>query len=173
MFLSQPGAFVSREGYILTIWQAAVLSVARKHPRALHQSWAGSCLKALGSLCKERLERLHHEGRIMQKQWYQETAERCRKAAIKKTAQSISLLMGEKDQSFSLHGLLPSLLLVFNFYRQANWRQLEGRRQNLAQKAGPGAVFCWAVLVMVGSSLLLHGTQGCETARWRGVGRES
>lgn len=107
-----------------------------------------------------------------EREW-KEKKGRCRKAAIKKTAQSISLLMGEKDQSFSLHGLLPSLLLVFNSYRQANWRQLEGRRQNLAQKAGPGAVFCWAVLVMVGSSLLLHGTQGCETARWRGVGRES
>lgn len=31
--------------------------------------WADSCLKALGSLFKERLERIHYGRRKMQKQW--------------------------------------------------------------------------------------------------------
>lgn len=36
---------------------------------SLLQGWADSCLKALGSLFKERLERIHYGRRKMQKQW--------------------------------------------------------------------------------------------------------
>lgn len=93
------------------------------------QSWVESCLNALCSLCKERLERLHHEGRIMQKQWYKEIAERCRKAAIKKTAQSISLLMEGKINLFpSMAHSHPCFLFLIPIDRQIvdSWKK-EGR----------------------------------------------
>lgn len=42
---------------------------------SLVQGWAGSWLKSVGSVFKEKLERLQHGGRKTQKHWYEELAE--------------------------------------------------------------------------------------------------